>query len=327
LAVRTFAISVLVLVSAAAILAQQTSPAKKPLSFDVASVKATGPLDPQKVASGQQRVGMKMDAGRVDIDGLALQDLIMMAFKVRPYQISGQGFGGTNMLAGMLTADRFSVHATFPAGATKDDVPEMLQSLLVERFKLAYHREQKEQPTYALIVGKNGPALEPSTDPDPPPAPSAPDGSNRPAAPQISGNPLSGGMTIRAGANGGGTMKMNMTPDGIMHLEASRFSMAQLAESLIQFVGRPVVDMTGLTGNYKIALDMSQEDLLGVARSMGINVPAGAGAGLPGGGPPDPGNGASIFKSVEKMGLKLDSRKSPFDSIVIDHVERTPTED
>jgi uncharacterized protein (TIGR03435 family) len=327
--VRKFALSVLVLVSAATTAAaQQAAPAKKPLSFDVASVKATGPIDPQKIASGAQRLGMKMDAGRVDIDGMSLQDLIMTAFKVKPYQISGQGLGGTNMLAGLMTAERYSIHATFPAGATTADMPEMLQALLVERFKLAYHREQKEQPIYALVVGKNGPALERSTDPDPPPPSAAPDGSNRPQAPQITGDPLRGqGMTINAGAAGGGTMKMNMSADGVMHLEASRMSMAQLAESLVQFVGRPVVDMTGLTGYYKIALDMAREDLLAMAQAMGLGANGLLPGGAPGGGPADPGNGATIFKSVEKMGLKLDARKSPFDSIVIDHVEKTPTED
>ena len=323
---RKLALSMLVLVSVVAtVAAQLAAPVRRLKSFDVASVKATGPIDPQKIASGAQRLGMKMDAGRVDIDGMSLQDLIMTAFKVKPYQISGQGLGGPNILAGLLTAERFSVHATFPTGATTDDVPEMLQSLLNERFKLAYHREQKEVPIYALVVGKNGPALEPSTDPDPPAAPATPD--SRPELPQFNGNPQTG-MTMRMGANGG-TMKMNMTPDGLMHLEASRMSMAQLVESLVPYVGRPVVDMTGLSGSYKIVLDIAMADVIAMAQSMGFlgaNGP-GPGAGLPGGGPTDPGGGSSIFKSVEKMGLKLDARKAPSDSIVIDHVEKTPTED
>jgi uncharacterized protein (TIGR03435 family) len=225
-----------------------------------------------------------------------------------------------------MTAQRFDIHATLPAGATKDDVPEMLQSLLADRFKLAFHHEQKEQSVFALVVGKNGSKLQASAPEAPLPADApAPAGSNRPDAVQVSGNPQSG-MTVRAG-NGGGAMKMSMTPDGMMHLEAGKLTLAQLADSITQFVGRPVVDMTGLAGSYKIALDLSREDLMAVARAAGVNVPAGPGvAGPPGAGPADP-TGTSVFQSVENLGLKLDSRKTPVDLLVIDRLEKTPTED
>jgi len=319
---RRIAGSLLVLALGAASAAAQQ--AKPPLSFEVASVKVAGPLDPQKMLSGQQRVGMKMDAGRVDIESLALADLINIAFKTKPYQVSGPSWLGGP--ANAMTAQRFDIHATLPAGATTEQVPEMLQSLLAERFKLTFHREQKEQSVFALVVGKNGSKLQASAPEAPPPADApAPAGSNRPDAVQVSGNPQSG-MTVRAG-NGGGAMKMSMTPDGIMHLLAEKLTLAQLADSITQFVGRPVVDMTGLTGSYRIALDLSREDLMAVARAAGVNVPAGPGAaGAPGGGPADP-TGTSVFQSVENLGLKLDSRKSPIDLLVIDRLEKTPTED
>lgn len=313
---RQFASWIVVLTIGVASAAAQQATLK---SFDVASVKATGPLDPQKVVSGQQRVGMKMDAGRVDIENLSVSDLLYLAFKVRPAQVSGPSWLGTGNAMG---AERFEIHATLPAGTGKDDVPEMIQSLLIERFKLAFHREQKEQSVFALIVGKNGPKLQPSA-PDPAPAPDAPPagGSARPDAFQVSGNAQSG-MTVKGGA--GGATKMTMSPDGMMHLEAQKLTMEQLAASITQFVGRPVVDMTGLTGTYKIALDLSREDLMAVARAVGANIPAGAGA--PGGGPADPA-GTSVFQSVENLGLKLDSRKTPLEMIAIDRLEKTPTED
>lgn len=307
---------IVVLTIGVASAAAQQAPLKQ---FDVASVKAAGPLDPQKILSGQQRIGTKIVEGRVDIESMSLAEIINTAFKVKVYQVSGPSWLGRG---NAMAAERFDIHATFPAGATKDDVPEMLQSLLAERFKLTFHREQKEQSVFALVVGKDGLKLQPSA-PDPAPSPDAPAaaGSVRPDAVQISGNPQSG-LTVRGGA--GGATKMTMGPDGMMHLEAEKLSLDQLAVSLTQFVGRPVVDMTGLTGTYKVSLDISREDLMAVARAVGANVPAGPAT--PGGGPADPG-GASVFQSIERLGLKLDSRKAPIEMLVIDRLEKTPTED
>ena len=53
----------------------------------------------------------------------------------------------------------FDIVATMPPGVSRDQIPEMLQSLLAERFSLAVHRENKEQPVYALVVSKTGPRL------------------------------------------------------------------------------------------------------------------------------------------------------------------------
>lgn len=315
-------IAAAVFVFAAGLATASAQQAKAPLSFEVASIKVAPPLDPQKLISGQQRVGMKVDAARVDIESVSLTDLVNMAFKVTRSRVSGAAWSGPD---NPMTAQRFSVHATIPAGATKDDVPEMLQSMLVERFKLAYHREQKEQPIFALIVGKNGPKLQPSA-PDAPAAAEAPavGATNRPDPVQVTGNPQTG-MVIR-GAGNAGALKMSMSPDGMMHLEAEKLTLAQLATSLTGFVGREVVDQTGLAGNFKIVLDLSREDMMASARAAGLNIPGGAIPGPPGGGPADPG-GSSIFQSVENMGLKLDSRKSSVEFLVIERLEKLPTED
>jgi uncharacterized protein (TIGR03435 family) len=66
-----------------------------------------------------------------------------------------------------------------------------------------------------------------------------------------------------------------------------------------------VLDMTGLIGLYQISLDISLPDM----------------AASPNGDP----TGASIFAGVEKLGLKLESRKAPIDQLVIDHLEKDPT--
>src|SRR5262245_26193509 len=297
--------------------AQQSAPKK---SFEVASIKASAPLDPQKMLSGQQRVGMKMDAGRVDIENWSILELLNAAYKVSPTRLTGPGWpAGFNPLA----ASRFDIHATFPPGATKDDVPEMLQSLLAERWMLAFHNEQRELQVLALVVGKDGPKLQPS----PAETPDAANTTNRPDPVQISVDLLKG-MTIR-GAGQAGAMKLNVTPDGMIHMTAERLTMTQLADSLVQFLGRPVVDQTGLTGNYQVAFELSQADVLAAARAAGMQLPGAPAAG--GAGPAaaaaDPSGGISAYQSVEKMGLKLEPRKARLDYMVIDRLEKVPTED
>ena len=293
-------------------------------TFEVASVKVAPPLDPQKILSGQQRVGMKVAGSNVDIENVGLPELLALAFKMRSTQMKTPSWLNTGDPLAALTSTRFNIHAKLPAGAGEEQVPQMLQTLLVERFKLAFHRETKEQNAYALVIGKDGSKLEPSPPDDPKPS-DAPT-SSRPDPVQVSGNPQSG-MTIK-GPNGAG-MTMQMGQDGIMHLVTEKMTLEQLAGSVERFVDRPVVDQTGLKGNYKMSLDLSMADMLAAARAAGVNVPAGAGgfAGSPAAGPADPGGGISIFKSVEKMGLKLEPRKSSVEYLVVDNLEKTPTDD
>ena len=106
-----------------------------PLTFDVASVKL-GTIDQAKIMAGQQHVGLKVEGNRVDIGISSLSELIGMAYKVKYYQIRGPDWLGP-------TGQRFDIVAKMPAGATKDQVPEMLQALLAERFKLTLHRTSK----------------------------------------------------------------------------------------------------------------------------------------------------------------------------------------
>jgi len=284
------------------------------LAFEVASIKLSGPPDQAKIMSGG--VGMKVDGARVDIGFLSLVNLICTAYNVKAYQISGPDW---------MSAQRFDIMAKLPAGARQDQVPEMLQALLAERFKLTIHRASKETQIYALVVGKNGPKLKESP-PDQPSAPAA-DG----AAPstdtslRVSGDPQKG-MTVSNGL-GSGTVKMTMA-NGAMHMESLKMSMPQFAEALARFLDHPVVDMTAIKGNYQMALDLSMEDLMNAVRSAGMQVPAGAG-GMAGRGAAegasDPSS-SSLFNNVQRLGLKLEARKAPVDQIVIDHLERLPTE-
>ena len=122
---------------------------------------------------------------------------------------------------------------------------------------------------------------------------------------------------------------MQMGEDGQMHLEAAKITMAGLAELLTGFVDRPVLDMTELKGGYQVTLDLSMQDIIAVARAQGalggFGGPGGAGAGAAVPAASDPSGGA-IFSAVQKLGLKLDARKAPVETIVVDHLEKTPTE-
>jgi uncharacterized protein (TIGR03435 family) len=142
---------------------------------------------------------------------------------------------------------------------------------------------------------------------------------------RISGNMENGkGVTIKGGA--AGAMKMSMV-DGKMHMEAAKMNMSTLCEFAARFVDKPVVDMTELKGNYQVALDLSMDDLKNIARSAGMAMPAGPAA-ASNAGPADASDpsGSSIFMSLQQMGLKLEARKAPIEQIVIDHVEKAPTE-
>jgi uncharacterized protein (TIGR03435 family) len=320
-----------VVVLTVAIAAFAQTPPPPPLAFEVASIKPAGALDPLAIAQGKVSVGMKVDGAICNIGSFSLRDLVRTAYEVKDYQISG-----LDSLGAAMSAQRFNIQATLPEGATEKQVPQMLQALLAERFKLVIHRETRDQPVYALIVAKGGPKLK-DAEPDPPApadaAPATPDAPKKGEAVfgqganqvRISGNPTDGkGMVVKGGPMG----QMHMTmADGKLHLEASKMTMASLADVATNFVGKPVVDMTELKGNYQVALDLSMDDIKNVARAAGMNMP-GTPAGNAANAPVDASDpsGSSIFASVQQLGLKLEARKAPLPYIVVDHYEKTPTE-
>jgi uncharacterized protein (TIGR03435 family) len=122
---------------------------------------------------------------------------------------------------------------------------------------------------------------------------------------------------------------MSVQPGGAMHLETSKLTLVGLADLLSRFVDRPVVDMTELKGNYQVALDLSMEDLRNIARTAGGAIAMAAAGGdvprQPADTASDP-SGTSIFAAVQQLGLKLEPRKTPIGVIVVDHLEKTPTE-
>jgi uncharacterized protein (TIGR03435 family) len=284
-----------------------------PLAFEVASVKPAPPP-----TEGRMMVRMGGDPGRVSYSNVSLRDLIRNAYGVKEYQISAPDWMGSA---------RFDLNAKLPEGATRDQVPQMLQALLVERFKMTVHRETKELPMYALVVAKNGPKLkESAVDPNATAGggvAGGAGGANRSMVDGPGGPPKitigkDGMPQLPPGMAGRGMMLMN----GRGHVAVAAQPVSALADFLSRQMDRPVVDMTGLKGNYDFTLDYTPEE--GQRRMEGG--PGDGGGPAPEPHAPDP-SGPSIFTAVQaQLGLKLEARKGPVDLIVIESAEKIPTE-
>jgi uncharacterized protein (TIGR03435 family) len=127
---------VLIALSAICAVAAQKAPDQP--KFEVASVKPTE----------QGAIANSLGPGTVTLKGDPLRFVLMQAYTVKDYQIVGPTW---------LDEDCFEIVAKMPHGATSEQIPSMLQSLLVERFKLVAHKELRPRPVYALVVEKSGP--------------------------------------------------------------------------------------------------------------------------------------------------------------------------
>jgi uncharacterized protein (TIGR03435 family) len=291
------------LVLAASSLLGQTTAAAP--TFDVASIKPSEPITPAMVQAGRIHAGMKTDGTRVDIGNFTLLQLITKAYDVKNYQVQGPSWM-TPM------AQRFDIVANLPAGATKEQVPQMLQALLAERFKLVIHRDTKEHNVYALVVAKGGAKITQTPEP-------APAGDGAAPNPAITG---SSSLTVSQSKGGGAEVSDGKS----VRFEISKASMALLAEGLSPLVDRPIVDMTELKGNYDVTFEVSMQELMSAARAAGAAVPQatpGASA-TPADAASDPGG--SIFTAIQSLGLKLEPRKAPLLMIVVDQAEKMPTD-
>ena len=258
-----------------------------PLRFEVASIK---PVEPS--VDGSYKVRVRSDAGRLDYSNVSLKAIVQRACEA---QISGPDW---------MSAERFDIVAKLPAGATRSDVPEMLRYLLAERFKVTVHRETRESPAYALVVGKNGPRM---TAAESAPAADAVRETRRPA----SNGGLDCGARREAVAASGW-----MINKGPGQVQGHSMNMASVANMIAAFLGHPVIDQTGLKGSYDFELAFAPEPPPSAIPSAGDSpVPSAA----------DP-IGPSLFAAVQsQLGLKLEAKRGPVEVIVIDHAEKVPT--
>ncbi len=200
---------------------------------------------------------------------------------------------------------RFDYIARVPAGTTREQFQAMLRNLLAERFKLKYHLEQKEMPVYELAAANGGPKMKEA-------GPGAAPSQDYPwVVPKF-----------RMGDDGypefpdgrGGLQGMN----GHYRWVGFGVSMEELVKTLSFHLGRPVVDATGLEGRYDIDLRWGI-DMAWLLERSGRADEVGP---LPDTGP----QGPPLVRAVQDLGLKLVSRKGPGDVVVVDHVEKVPTE-
>jgi uncharacterized protein (TIGR03435 family) len=270
------------------------APAPRP-EFEVASIK---PAE-QPGANMQVNVGLHVDGAQVRFTYSSLRDLLGMAYRMRYYQLEGPDW---------IASERFDVAAKLPAGAKREQVPEMLQALLADRFQLTLHHGSKELPVLALVVAKGGAKLKES----PPDSEASPGRANLDVA--ATGGPA--GVTVSFGPGSYYRFADN-------RFEAKRLNMQQVALSLERYTTDPVADMTGLSGVYDFVLELTLEDyqamLIRSAVSAGVQLPQQALQWAEG------NTADSLSASLERLGLKLERRKTPVETLIVDKASKTPT--
>ena len=310
------------------------APSAATMTFEVATVRASAPMSADQAMGARAvgRLGAHLDGMRAQYTYMTLKALIIYAYKLRPDQVSGSDW---------MAKDRFDIVARLPEGSTKEDAPAMLKALLHDRFKLEAHLETSEHPVYALVIAKGGAKLK-----DSPALPAIDEAAElKPGELKVDlpDGPARMSRALDAPKNLQGAMRLDMGTRGVfvqgideqsqtVRIDGKGVTMGGFADMLTQVMqmggggSRPVVDQTGLTWHYEVALDLSMADLMAAAgRAMGGT------AAPPGSGPaeasdPGGGGGASVFASVAKLGLKLEPGKAPVEQLVVDHAEKIPTE-
>jgi uncharacterized protein (TIGR03435 family) len=125
------------------------------LTFEAASIKPS-PTRPPNVINALPPGGPgTSDPGRIHYTWIPLKRLLMNAYDVKDFQISGPDW---------LASTRFDLEATMPPETTKPQFRAMLQNLLAERFQMTIHHETKDLPIYSLVVAKGGLKMNQKTD-------------------------------------------------------------------------------------------------------------------------------------------------------------------
>ena len=208
-----------------------------------------------------------------------------------------------------LTAARFDLSAKLPEGSKPDLIPEMMQSFLAERFGLKFHREEKELPVYVLEQGKPPLKLEKS-------AP-GPEGTGNKGAVNIGGTAGADGVSIDLGNGSYYIFKDNK-------FEIKKVTTMVLATLLERYLDRPMLDQTGLDGQYDLTINLTAEDY----RSMLIRAGFNSGLTLR---PQalrlmENGSIVSLIDGLQQLRLNMEARKAPLDTIMVDQILKTPTD-
>jgi len=252
-------------------------------AFEVASVKAHKPGGPQKLEF--------LPSGRFSMDGAPLHVIVATAYGL-PFQTSRLS-GGPEWIRDAASA--FDIEAITGEGslsglsrsAREAKMRLMLRALLADRFKLVIRRDEKEEPVYALIVGKNGPKLQPS----------------KVDEKYCSDHPAEAVSECH---------RVGASPARGIHSRA--IDMSDLVWVIGSLADRPVLDRTGLTGLYDIDTDGWEPLRQSAARTSGNDPGAEAASSDP--------NRPTLFMIFEGLGLRMESSKGKVERFIIDHVER-----
>jgi uncharacterized protein (TIGR03435 family) len=250
------------------------------LTFEVASVR---PSAKERMITRMAGGPGTNDPGRFRATNAELSMLVMRAYGIQYDQLRGPAW---------IDKTQFDVVANVPPGTTAEQLREMLQNLLTERFRMQVHHETRAEAVYELTVAKNGPKLKPAAEGSgtddfvPGTEPRRVDRDNFPIVPP--GRPNTACQHL---------------PQGL-YCTFRMLTMGMLVQrlSLPQFVDRRVVDKTGLTGRYDFTLYCS-------------NTQSG----------PD-NNAPGIEQALqEQLRLKLVPSRASIDVLVIDYAEKIPT--
>ena len=289
------------------------------LQFEVASVRVSGPDSTPQAPRGLVTGGPGSNyPERITYQHVPFQRLLMDAYGVQRDQIKGPDWVNSDT---PRDVPHFDISAKIPPGATKEQVAAMLQNLLIERFRLAVHRETKEFRGLALAPGKGGAKLKESLE--------APKDSERATVGQggrvLLAADKDGFPQLFPGRNMGGTFQ-----GSDVRMRFREYSMPDLVEQLGFGLGTHVADRSGLSGKYDFTLQIAlpqDEFIVGVR----LTLPLAPGQVAPlNGNPPTPAeeDAVSVVSSAmeKQLGLKLEAAKITVDTVVVDRVEKTPSE-
>jgi len=294
--IRPLLVLALVAAIGAAATAQQRPPhiLPPPLTgpapeFEVASVKIN--------KSGDNQTRFNFVGGRIDVINMQLRGIIQSAYRVPANQLVN--------VPGWVNGARVDIVAKADPKYSVQELQSMLQPLLVQRFKLKFHREMREMDVYVMSLankdGRLGPKLEKSET----------------NCEELGAQPRSSLATPKPGE----LPACGTVPGGPGHMIFRGFGMGPFVQILgIATRGRQVIDQTGLTGGYNIDLQYTPEPLSAAA------IAARGGAPPPQAAQVDP-NGPDLFTAMrEQLGLKMEGAKMALEVMVVDDIH-PPTED
>ena len=237
--------------------------------------------------SGTTQANIGMPANGVNFVNLPLRGIIQLAYGInQPSKLAG--------VPDWAVAERYDITARATGPINTEERRLMLQALLKDRLKLEARWEKREVSVLALMPARN-------------------DGKLGKSLVESKGCIARGSAAAKEGPPAGAETRVcGPQTGGAGRLILVGTSIQQFTSLLALMLSGTVVDKTGLTGLYDIDLTFTPERTL----------PEGV---LPGR-PADP-NGPTIYTALrEQLGLKLESQKVQEEVLVIDHVERQPSE-